>query len=312
MKRKRKKSKPAPRLLPSVVVDYWRCNEELPGLWDDMSHLAGAKADGEIWWPDYCPIPCAAGYTALYTRSNPEIAAQMAAGLGAELTAAYAWDMERVVYRFDPSLSKALIAQAVDMADTDVLPTALLFQLPHRCFFVEVPLDDFDGFFAWIEYDISRGAPELRMQGLRMRGGQNFVTAPLVLHLVDGTLRDCILDTNEETKKHLITPAMLPQTADEIQPLLQMLQFVLYLLAANTETRPATDGAILVGKVTGQSLRADPKAHIRRAHWHHYWVGSERRGDRHLELRWIPPVQVGGAAPAPKVINIKEGKHGAS
>ena len=104
---------------------------------------------------------------------------------------------------------------------------------------------------------------------------------------------------------------MLPQTADEIQPLLQMLQFVLYLLAANTETRPATDGAILVGKVTGQSLRADPKAHIRRAHWHHYWVGSERRGDRHLELRWIPPVQVGGATPAPKVINIKEGKHGA-
>ena len=127
MKRKRKKNKRTPRLLPSVVVDYWRCNEELPGLWDDMSHLAGAKADGEIWWPDYCPIPCAAGYTALYTRSN-----------------------------------------------------------------------------------------------------------------------------------------------------------------------------------------ADPKAHIRRAHWHHYWVGSERRGDRHLELRWIPPVQVGGATPAPKVINIKEGKHGAS
>ena len=148
MKRKRKKNKPTPRLLPSVVVDYWRHNEELPALWDDMANLAGAKADGEIWWPDYCPIPCAAGYTALYARSSTEIAAQMAAGLGAELTAAYAWDMERVVYRFDPFLSKALIAQAADMTDTDVLPAALLFQLPHRCFFVEAPLDDFDGFLS--------------------------------------------------------------------------------------------------------------------------------------------------------------------
>ena len=39
MKRKRKKNKPTPRLLPSVVVDYWRYNEELPGLWDLVARL---------------------------------------------------------------------------------------------------------------------------------------------------------------------------------------------------------------------------------------------------------------------------------
>lgn len=32
--------------------------------------------------------------------------------------------------------------------------------------------------------------------------------------------------------------------------------------------------------------------HLRRSHWHHYWCGSEGRGDRRLELRWIPPVPV--------------------
>ena len=135
MKRKRKKNKPRPKLLPSVVVDYWEHNEEFPTLWDDMDTLAGAKVDGELWWPDYCPIPCSAGFTALYTRADSESATKIAAHLGSELTAAYAWDMERVVYRFDPSLSKALVAQATDMTDADVLPTELLFRLPHRCFF---------------------------------------------------------------------------------------------------------------------------------------------------------------------------------
>lgn len=32
--------------------------------------------------------------------------------------------------------------------------------------------------------------------------------------------------------------------------------------------------------------------HLRRAHWHSYWCGSESRGDRRLELRWVPPVPV--------------------
>lgn len=32
--------------------------------------------------------------------------------------------------------------------------------------------------------------------------------------------------------------------------------------------------------------------HIRRAHWHPYWCGSERDGTRHLELRWVTPVYV--------------------
>ena len=30
--------------------------------------------------------------------------------------------------------------------------------------------------------------------------------------------------------------------------------------------------------------------HIRRAHWHHYWVGNKDSIDRHLELRWIEPM----------------------
>lgn len=29
------------------------------------------------------------------------------------------------------------------------------------------------------------------------------------------------------------------------------------------------------------------KSHIRRGHWHHYWVGSKKNNTRHLELYWV-------------------------
>jgi len=32
--------------------------------------------------------------------------------------------------------------------------------------------------------------------------------------------------------------------------------------------------------------------HLRRAHWHHFWAGSESRQDRHLRLRWVSPIRV--------------------
>jgi len=43
-----------------------------------------------------------------------------------------------------------------------------------------------------------------------------------------------------------------------------------------------------------ENLDADhgrsPRGHIRRAHWHSYWLGSGE--SRHLELRWLPPIPV--------------------
>jgi hypothetical protein len=48
---------------------------------------------------------------------------------------------------------------------------------------------------------------------------------------------------------------------------------------------------------------ASPRAHIRRAHWHTYLVGS---GRAERQLRWIPPVLVGadGAVDLPAVIRL--------
>ena len=40
-----------------------------------------------------------------------------------------------------------------------------------------------------------------------------------------------------------------------------------------------------------ENVRNRPRPHIRRAHWHHYWVGE---GRTKLELRWIAPTYVKG------------------
>lgn len=102
--------------------------------------------------------------------------------------------------------------------------------------------------------------------------------------------------------------------------LARILSLVLYLCSTDADTtqkvipppsaRRGASRAVTVvsaGFRIGAALRGGPRSsgpqtagsterrvapHLRRAHWHSYWCGSEVRGDRRLELRWVPPVSV--------------------
>ena len=39
-------------------------------------------------------------------------------------------------------------------------------------------------------------------------------------------------------------------------------------------------------KINGTSKRP----HLRKAHWHNYWIGSDNEGNRTLELKWMAPM----------------------
>ncbi len=42
-------------------------------------------------------------------------------------------------------------------------------------------------------------------------------------------------------------------------------------------------------------LYASPRPHIRRAHWHSYWIGSKKKPkERQLVVKWLHPILVGG------------------
>lgn len=48
---------------------------------------------------------------------------------------------------------------------------------------------------------------------------------------------------------------------------------------------------------------ASPVAHIRRAHWHHFWTGP-RDGERALVVRWLPPIPVNADEQDPEAVII--------
>lgn len=61
------------------------------------------------------------------------------------------------------------------------------------------------------------------------------------------------------------------------------------------------------------SLRASPRPHFRRAHWHSYWTGPVASAeDRNLSVKWIPPTAVNVKnkhQPIP-VYHVVTGEHG--
>lgn len=42
----------------------------------------------------------------------------------------------------------------------------------------------------------------------------------------------------------------------------------------------------------GEASGARVTPHLRRAHWHHFWAGSQSREDRHRRLHWVSPIRV--------------------
>lgn len=117
--------------------------------------------------------------------------------------------------------------------------------------------------------------------------------------------------------------------------LVRAMQLVLYICAANSAIEPSPEQALYtrrsdvikdryseirkwdVGVRIGQAIRGyrdnlqaeGPKkegqpnnprrpvaAHIRRAHWHHFWIGPKKEpGERKLIVKWIPHLYIGGS-----------------
>lgn len=56
-----------------------------------------------------------------------------------------------------------------------------------------------------------------------------------------------------------------------------------------TQRADAGEHEVVVQQATRE--RAGVRPHVRRAHWHHFWIGP-RDGNRKLILKWLPPIPV--------------------
>lgn len=219
---------------------------KLVRMWDKMSKdvykrledmRAQFAAEGEEW-PEWCDMPINVAAHLLIGEEG--LTPQSSANICAELTACYLWRKNKVVYWFDDTLAQVLYAQAQDVKEQERLPVELLTKLPFSCVYVKAPdiVENSDGFWAWLDYDVFRKGTELRMQWVT-KSFENSI--PLTLHILpEASIMECIRDTFSESMKWLPDELKNLDFNDEVlksiyKPTMIGVQMLLYLTAQNSE-----------------------------------------------------------------------------
>ena len=310
---------------PSPVEHLERLSARYPGAWGVYDRALRDRAElGD--WPSWCHCPLAAAYAVVSGGGIIDPALLPDVG---RVGAVAAWRPTQSIYRFD----ETLLGELWETPLSGDLPTDHLQRLPEWCVYVEVGRDGIDGFFAHLESDANSKREELR---LAVDAGGELV--PLALHL-GGTLDDAVRGFISEAAaqevamrgQSFIEPGIEQRISRFVAPLVSVL---LYLCASDAELRPTRGRGRVKPKMraskrgatmpaakklevweTGFSLGAmlregtsegsgeSVRPHVRRAHWHSYWMGSG--SDKRRELRWLSPILVKGYAEKPTIRTVK-------
>lgn len=312
--RAKKHLKAAQQLYPNAVAVF--------------EELRTQKGQGIPSWPDWCLMPLAAMHAHVESDAGIDL---NTVGDVSRLTALLTWRYTQGIYRFDPSVYSALIDTPVTREiPTQVLERmpewAVYIETPGMTF------DDhpMHGFFAHLEYDVNDHRQELRFL-LDLDAEHGPLLLPVPVHL-GGGLADGIAKASTEaqrqawrTKQPQFADAIrAPDLTSAIAPLVSLL---LYLCADEADfgahrpqkptprkgkkgkiklfaaTQPkAWDCAVRLGAAirAAESQNAEPtgqsgsrkRPHMRRAHWHSFWIGRRDSDDRNLIVRWVPPIAV--------------------
>ena len=243
------------------------------------------------------------------------------------------WATTPVLFAFSSELASSLVDAADDSTS---LPLDLLVQLAHKCLYIQsaVVANGFDGFFFWINSDLPQ--PEMvfwflandMVQGLGWRVVLN-PSVPLSDRFSDVQalcfdLCKKVCGGNTAALGLLDGRVSFGRSAAETvqKMILRGVQLVLYCLSENadiadqgTSTLQEVPGIsmqrVSVGQrisdgLSGHSDTRRPATHIRRGHWHSYWVGSKKdAANRRKAPKWVPPILVGeNSSKLPKDVNL--------
>lgn len=230
------------------------------------------------------------------------------------------WRTCRHVYRFDRALSEALSGTE----SPDDMPVESVRMLPYPIVFVEARLGyptiggnmlESRGFFAWCEEE------SLQLVFIcdeRVVGVTVFMDGRTL-----GQAIDTVVDTDSTVWDGYVTDGYAELVRDTITSVVAHLlyivsdrseQEVVYRPSGKANPRKSSPSTVHdVGVRTGRALGRPSvryvsddgrkvakggsgrtvRAHVRSAHWHHYWVGKRGSDERRLVLRWVYPTLVG-------------------
>lgn len=177
-----------------------RCAEAYPGAWKKLDDFCEGRGKELPLWPDWCWCPLAASYAILSGGGGDNRLApgEQAADVGI-LGALATWRMTQGIYRFDTDMFEALWSTPLSK-----IPREILYRLPEWCVYIEAPKDyriigaPISGWFCHLEYDFNTGRAELR---LVLDQGERLV--PLVIHLTEETLEECVRAALAESVRQL-------------------------------------------------------------------------------------------------------------
>lgn len=235
------------------------------------------------------------------------------------------WRGTQFIFTFDPEMFEALAGTHSDV----VLDSRIVRRLPAPCVWIDTPFDDFDGFFATLDYvgnDVT-GVDELALWLVFVKHKAHTDSWEVVSYVLgldvplNKTITDAYSHATEEARATILATAA------------PAISLVLYLCSEEPEVtgrmsrlnkqrsirkQPlygptmfhvgARFGAVFrkaklehaAGIVRGEA--SSPVPHMRRAHWHAYWMGPKNKPEqRRRVLKWLHPIAVnthGGDAQA--------------
>lgn len=313
-------------------------SHDYPGVWRQYDWFRAQRRQlGD--WPSWCYCPMAAAHAIVGRGADVPLPSALEIS---RIAALAAWRPTQGVYRFDSNVLRELVATPI----TGALPVEHLYRLPEWCVYVELPLEQVGyGFFAHLEIGGDSDRSELRFL-LDHERGLLPLALHLDCASLGEALSGFVAHANAHLAQNSpgfrgFGPEVVQQISAEVAgPLLSVL---LYLCAGEPELRATRQPGRMPGFPRakrdrngrpympaakrpevyetafrlGAAIRdaeASPhgggtvRGHIRRAHWHSYWLG--RGEDKRRELRWLHPVAVNLGTDRPTVRHVEEQTHG--
>lgn len=315
----------------ALLHDYSR---RFPGIWDTLSDELLELRRGGFSWPAYSFGPFGLAKKFLHPHEDPFPYAKLKDASSLQMLAA--WRPTQGIYRFHEALRLALWEMPVE-GDIPVevlrrLPQwAVYVELPD----VEMgSLGTVQGFFTMLEFDPRNGSEWMVLETVSTTGTSS-IGLPL-RHTFRESIDGLVASGHrrvQRTHGDEIAEDVAHSYAQRAQDAMPLWNLVLFLCSEHPGIRgtgqaeepkraawrknkrrklvlPAAKRTTLwsVGEEIGQTLeavergdsqdgRTSPRPHVRRAHWHTYWLGARDSADRQPVLRWIPPLIIGGVEP---------------